>query len=724
MAAETLLSSVLGLLSLGLLLPARLTGAVGSLNLEELSEMRYGIQILPLPVMGGQVRAVGARVLCKKKGLAHGEGGRAASTSLPPFPTLLSQSQASDVVVVSSKYKQRYECRLPAGAIHFQREREEEAPAYQGPGIPELLSPMRDAPCLLKTKDWWTYEFCYGRHIQQYHMEDSEIKGDVLYLGYYQSAFNWDDETAKASKQHRLKRYHSQTYGNGSKCDLNGRPREAEVRFLCDEGAGISGDYIDRVDEPLSCSYVLTIRTSRLCPHPLLRPPASAAPQAILCHPALQPDEYMAYLQRQAESKQHEEKITEEVQDTDRQVWGETKSAGVTPEKGDVSPAKEHKESEFWKMLHEPEEQAAVGEEAQAGENRNPEATEDPASNPPNDLQNNVQVKVIRSPADLIRLIEELKGGTKKGKPSTDQEQPGDDTTEAPRREVELKEKGDEPQAVSEEEDNEEEEEEEEEDEDERQLLGEFEKELEGMLLPSDRERLRSEVKAGMERELENIIQEAMFPRPLTPHPSRLLWALQTEKELDPDGLRKESEREQAILALTATLDKLIKRLQENQSPDLLQKHKKKKTVPQKPPPSPPPTEEEPEHRVRVRVTKLRHGGPNQDLTVLEMNRENPQLKQIEGLVKEVLEREGLAAEGKIEIKIVRPGAEGNEEDTRWLTDEDTKSLKEIFFNILVQGAEEANKERQRQKDLESNYRRVWGSPGGEDTGDRDEFDF
>uniref|UniRef100_A0A2K5NUW1 Endoplasmic reticulum lectin n=1 Tax=Cercocebus atys TaxID=9531 RepID=A0A2K5NUW1_CERAT len=113
MAAETVLSSVLGLLLLGLLLPASLTGGVGSLNLEELSEMRYGIEILPLPVMGGQ-------------------------------------SQSSDVVIVSSKYKQRYECRLPAGAIHFQREREEETPAYQGPGIPELLSAMRDAPCLLK----------------------------------------------------------------------------------------------------------------------------------------------------------------------------------------------------------------------------------------------------------------------------------------------------------------------------------------------------------------------------------------------------------------------------------------------------------------------------------------------------------------------------------------------------------------------------------------------
>ncbi|XP_040089027.1 protein OS-9 isoform X7 [Oryx dammah] len=578
MAAETLLSSLLGLLLLGLLLPAGLTGGIGSLNLEELSEMRYGIEILPLPVMGGQ-------------------------------------SQASDVVIVSSKYKQRYECRLPAGAIHFQREREEEAPAYQGPGIPELLSPMKDAPCLLKTKDWWTYEFCYGRHIQQYHMEDSEIKGEVLYLGYYQSAFDWDDETAKASKQHRLKRYHSQTYGNGSKCDLNGRPREAEVRFLCDEGAGISGDYIDRVDEPLSCSYVLTIRTPRLCPHPLLRPPPSAAPQAILCHPALQPEEYMAYIQRQA----------------------------------GASPAKENsKESDFWKMLHEPEEQPPEREETQAEEQEpNLEAT-DPPPTSPDDFQNNVQVKVIRSPADLIRLIEELKGGTRKGKPNIGQEQPGDSATEVPSREPEVKEKGDPEQQneVEEEEDDEDEDE----DEDERQLLGEFEKELEGILLPSDRERLREEVKAGMERELENIIQE-------------------TEKELDPDGLKKESERDRAMLALTSTLNKLIKRLEEKQSPELMKKHRKRRVVPKKPPQPPQPT-------------------------------------------------------GKIEIKIVRPGTDGAEEDARWLTDEDTKNLKEIFFNILVQGAEEAQKERQRQKDLESNYRRVWGSPGGEGTGDLDEFDF
>lgn len=69
MATERLLSRLLGLLLLGLLLPARPTGGVGSLNLEELSEMRYGIEILPLPVMGGQVRRRRA-----DEGSGQGEG--------------------------------------------------------------------------------------------------------------------------------------------------------------------------------------------------------------------------------------------------------------------------------------------------------------------------------------------------------------------------------------------------------------------------------------------------------------------------------------------------------------------------------------------------------------------------------------------------------------------------------------------------------------------------
>lgn len=39
---------------------------------------------------------------------------------------------------------------------------------------------------------------------------------------------------------------------------------------------------------------------------------------------------------------------------------------------------------------------------------------------------------------------------------------------------------------------------------------------------------------------------------------------------------------------------------------------------------------------------------------------------------------------GKIEIKIVTTGGFGDDDDTHWLSEEDTKNLKDIFFNILV----------------------------------------
>lgn len=44
-----------------------------------------------------------------------------------------------------------------------------------------------------------------------------------------------------------------------------------------------------------------------------------------------------------------------------------------------------------------------------------------------------------------------------------------------------------------------------------------------------------------------------------------------------------------------------------------------------------------------------------------------------------------LCPAGKIEIKIVTTGSLGDDDDdAHWLSEEDTKNLKDIFFNILV----------------------------------------
>uniref|UniRef100_A0A8C7E3V7 Endoplasmic reticulum lectin n=1 Tax=Naja naja TaxID=35670 RepID=A0A8C7E3V7_NAJNA len=596
----------------------------GTLNLHELSELKYGIEIGAEPVMAGQ-------------------------------------SKATDVVTISSKYKQKYECRLPAAAVKIHQDKEEDPQSYTGLGISELLKPMEAAPCLIKTKDWWTYEFCYGKHIQQYHIEESEVKGDILYLGYYQSAFDWDNETAKASKQHKLKRYHSQTYVNGSKCNLNGKPREAEVRFLCEEG---SGDYIARVDEPQSCSYVLTVHTTRICHHPFLRPPSTATPQSIRCHPALSPAEYVEYVKAQvSDTKRKVEEISEELKTLDTQLWNEQdastatqdSSENVTPTPSPPLESEPGDESEFWErmVLHR------EGKAAQTpDQTKEEELGMRTAGSRLADFKKKIHFKVIRNPGDLVQFIQEMKANARKGKEKAGESEDAMQESSPPIKadpETEHPEDGAQ---------------ENEEDED---LIGKFEKELEDILLPkSEMAKLKEEVKTEMEKEFDNIIDEV-------------------EDELGTKGLKGEFDRKQASKSLASTLNKLIDKLDPGKAPHEEEKVQKQQQQQQ---------QEEEEEEV-------------QEEAVEESNpaEENPPKP----------------TPGKIEIKIVTTGGFGDDDDTHWLSEEDTKNLKDIFFSILIQGTEEAHKEQRRQRQLEDNYRFVWGrnqeelsSTGGTESDDLD----
>ncbi|XP_067386051.1 protein OS-9 isoform X3 [Emydura macquarii macquarii] len=640
---------LLALLGAGRPLP----GAVGSLNLQELNELKYGIEIAAEPVLAGQ-------------------------------------SDSEDVVVISSKYKQKYECHLPTAALRIHLDAEEQPQSYSGLGILDLLRPMEAAPCLVKTKDWWTYEFCYGKHIQQYHIEESEIKGDILYLGYYQSAFDWDNETAKASKQHRLKRYHSQTYGNGSKCDLSGQPREAEVRFLCEEG---SGDYIARVDEPQSCSYVLTVHTTRICHHPFLRPPSSAMPQAIRCHPALSPAQYVEYVHAQvSDTKRKVEEISEELKTLDSRLWNERdlNPASQDPEGVEPAPPLHGEEEADGNAIPRENPGSGPGEAAGFGDRelradgqegdlpdrtKEEEAVVKTADDHPADFQRKIHFKVIRNPGDLVQFIEALKESTKKRKEKgreseKSQEAPGNEEAPGARSEHPA-----------------------EEEDDEEELLGKFEEELDDILLPgSEMAQLKEEVKTEMEKEFDNIMDEV-------------------EDELETEGLKGEFDRNHASKSLASTLNKLIDKLDSGKAAEKGEEEEGEgdpaggsanQLAKQA-------ADADSDGRVKVRVTRIKPGSPlRKELRVRQLGSENPQVRNLENMVKDLLEREGLKAQGKIEIKIVKTGDFGDEDDTHWLSDEDTKNLKDIFFNI-IQGMEEAHKEQRRQQEMEDNYRFVWG---------------
>ncbi|XP_037345898.2 protein OS-9 isoform X3 [Pungitius pungitius] len=571
----------------------------GFLNLEELNEMKYGIKILPDPVM-------------------------------------LGQTKTEEVMIVSSKYKQMYECRLPAQAVRFHQDAasEPDSRGYSGPDIPDLLSPMQSAECLVKTKDWWTYEFCHGQHIRQYHLEDTEIKGDILFLGHYESEFDWSNETAKASKQHRLKRYHSQTYVNGSKCDLNGTPRETEVRFVCEES---SADYIARVDEPQSCRYVLTVHTSRTCQHPSLRPPSSAKPQSIVCQPALSAQQYMDYVKAQvSDTKRKVEQISEELRSLDEMLAGKKGSDGaveVTAEETSSAPgddlnhsdaeadnnglsedvgSEEAEDTDFWEGVTKPRgSKTTDSPQDNRGEDDGYNSHPDNEVFDDGDEVEKFNFKIITDPADLMKFVQHLKESNRK------------------KAQNQGKSRGDKPisGSVTEKLDEEEKDEDEE-------LLQEFEDEMADLSVTSDK---IEEIKEEMQKEFDNIINEA-------------------QQELETEGLKGEFDRTQATQTLETTLDKLLDHLEEKDVQD-------------------------PEQQTAgvQRASDPTRGSPS-------LAPKQP---------------------GKIEVKILtRKNAE--EAGDQWLTEEDTKSFRELLINLLTGGTEEVYKEQKRQQELENNYRFVW----------------
>ncbi|XP_075548672.1 uncharacterized protein LOC142582642 isoform X2 [Dermacentor variabilis] len=223
-------------------------------------------------------------------------------------PVKISDDIGASVILMMTKFGQEYQCSLPESSYPTEHTESDDA-EDEAPNVLRLLEPLRNAPCLTKTRNWWTYELCYGKSIKQFHVENGKPEGAIIFLGLYDYDFDWNNETNLFNKTGQQK-YHSQVYSHGSKCDITGVPRRAEVRYFCDED---STDYIESVEEPETCSYVFTVHTSRVCAFPPLKRISPSKPHTISCSPRLTEKQYQKYL----EVKENEKKLEEEK----RKLW-------------------------------------------------------------------------------------------------------------------------------------------------------------------------------------------------------------------------------------------------------------------------------------------------------------------------------------------------------------------------------------------------------------------
>ncbi|KAH8409400.1 hypothetical protein KR222_002585, partial [Zaprionus bogoriensis] len=132
------------------------------------------------------------------------------------------------------------------------------------------LTPIREfisgQNCLTGGTGWWKYEFCYGKHVRQFHKDkNSEVE---LFLGYFSEDLHRQWVSANPDKGARRPGFTSSIwhhYEHGTHCDRTGLPREVDVKLTCTpvitSGTAVSMYLL----EPKTCQYILVVESPIIC---------------------------------------------------------------------------------------------------------------------------------------------------------------------------------------------------------------------------------------------------------------------------------------------------------------------------------------------------------------------------------------------------------------------------------------------------------------------------
>ncbi|OWF41703.1 protein OS-9-like [Mizuhopecten yessoensis] len=714
--------------------------ADGFLDIEELKSVHYGLDIISEPVVSTQTDT----------------------------------ASSSNNIQVTSKYGQHYRCSFP-NRMEADKKKEEEEKVAMETGIPELLKPLETGPCLFKNKDWWSYEFCYGKYIRQFHIEDGKIVGEVTFLGYYESEFDWNNQTdqdKRVKNYNRLNRYHSQQYINGTRCDLTGRPRKTEVRFVCEEGAG---DTISRIDEPETCVYILKVHTTKICHHPYLKPPTKNTPVPITCQPLLSEIQFTEYKQQQLEQqrlKEESERKLKEKQEQEkqarlkRQKLQQEQQAKLKEQSDKSSIQKMLKSPDIsWKdedsQRHvstvtdpeaEPEDTKLGSKDTQTGSDSDDENLEELMGS---SLGNNKQlekllrnslneamkehteeegdaslkmkphsVKVVHTMDELKEAVQKAQGDAEAYLQSHKEEEEEGEIGTSTGAELEddslqdkmfkLKKLGGVPH----------EEFDEDFDETELDMIKEFNKDLEEMdtlklsqykeFFRKNKKRflsVKKRIQESMMQEFDNIISEAGEELGMTDeelntdvdrsetfsHMSKIHNKLLDKLDKTEKDIRKVDKEISMLKEKSYNSDEDVDETEDESddedenlvSGDL--KNKVKGPVKSQ------------DDRVKIRVTKV----SKSDYGSLQA-KQTAETEKLEKEVKEGLKEAGLdLGGGKIQVKIITAGYQGDEDSVHVLSDEESKSFKNMIVSIL-EGDSEAAREEQQHNAMEQNYNFVW----------------
>ncbi|XP_046739342.1 endoplasmic reticulum lectin 1 isoform X2 [Diprion similis] len=134
--------------------------------------------------------------------------------------------------------------------------------------VSPIQSFLSGVNCLNGGNGWWKYEFCYGRSVNQYHIERDGTK-TVVNLGKFDKKkhLEWiEAHPNKRPKPMAQRKQLSHFYSDGSTCDKTGKLRQTEVKLKCADNLTISPSSVSLyLLEPKTCEYILGVESPFIC---------------------------------------------------------------------------------------------------------------------------------------------------------------------------------------------------------------------------------------------------------------------------------------------------------------------------------------------------------------------------------------------------------------------------------------------------------------------------
>ncbi|KAI0010098.1 glucosidase II beta subunit-like protein-domain-containing protein [Xylariaceae sp. FL0662B] len=167
-----------------------------------------------------------------------------------------------------------------------------------------------DGTCLYYMSGWWSYSFCYGQDVVQFHALPASVKHgppmrDPNTAEYVLGRAADPHSTSRSSRRGQSpqpndkgqpagvtppntelqikgdQRFLVQKMGDGTICDLTGRERTIEIQYHCSPGS--TQDRIGWIKEVTTCAYLMVVHTPRLCDDVAFQPPKEERANVISC---------------------------------------------------------------------------------------------------------------------------------------------------------------------------------------------------------------------------------------------------------------------------------------------------------------------------------------------------------------------------------------------------------------------------------------------------------